>query len=36
MQALAATVKEQAGQLRKVSAQLQINSAAAQVIVTNP
>jgi len=32
MQGLAATVKEQASQLRKVSAQLQINNAAARMI----
>jgi uncharacterized coiled-coil protein SlyX len=36
MKALVATVNEQASQLRKVSARLQINDAGRQVIAENP
>jgi hypothetical protein len=36
MKALAATVNEQASQLRKVSAQVEINNAAAQLVSKNP
>ncbi len=36
MQALAATVKEQAEQLQRVSVQVQTNNSASQVVVSNP
>jgi uncharacterized coiled-coil protein SlyX len=33
--ALTATVKEQAAQIQKVSAQLEVNKTASQIVVTN-
>src|SRR5438034_109681 len=36
IRALAATVKEQASQLQKVSAQLEVSKSAPQTIATNP
>jgi len=36
IRALAATVKEQASQIQKVSAQLEVSKSAPQTIATNP